>query len=278
MRAALDLGIDYMDCHLSSPAKWAALRSFEGAIVKKGLCFITDGGFHPGVPAAMVRAAAKHMNIETADIYSSFNIDWAALTFGKNAAEDFVSELRDMDPSILVSSKWKRSWNNTSRHDFGEPYGVQKCTAMNFEEMKSLPALFPSLRDTGFYISGFGYLIDYFVLPVCMAALWLFPRKFHAVGNLFFWALKHWTAHGQWVMIDLDGAGMKDGKQASVKMRVFHKDPYDLTALPIVCCLEQYQSAPKRPGLWAQALYVEPNAFFKALRDKGAEITSSFPI
>ena len=40
MRAALDLGIDYMDCHLSAPGKWAAARALEKEIVKKNLCFM----------------------------------------------------------------------------------------------------------------------------------------------------------------------------------------------------------------------------------------------
>ena len=272
MRAAFELGIDYMDCHLSTPFKWAALRALESAVVKKGLCFITDGGLHPGVPAAMVRAAAKDVKIESADIYGTFNLNWAALSFGQNAAEDFISELRDMDPSVLVKGKWFRDWKNTSSHDFGDPYGEKKCIAMNFEEMKSLPALIPSLRYGGFYIGGFGFKIDNIIMPLCLAILWLSPKRVKLAGSLLFWALTHWKTPGQWAIIDLDAAGTKDDKQVPVKMRLFHEDPYELTALAIVCCLEQYQSEAKRPGAFAQALYVNPDTFLKALEAKGVKV------
>ena len=52
---ALELGCDYADTHLSSPKKWAALRGLDEQIGERGLCFLSDGGAHPGLPAVMVR-------------------------------------------------------------------------------------------------------------------------------------------------------------------------------------------------------------------------------
>jgi saccharopine dehydrogenase (NAD+, L-lysine-forming) len=51
--AALNAGIDYLDIQLSTEEKLETLKSLEKDIKKKNLCFITDGGFHPGLPGAM---------------------------------------------------------------------------------------------------------------------------------------------------------------------------------------------------------------------------------
>lgn len=54
---ALQLGIDYFDIHLSSAAKWRALRAIEPEVVRRGLQFVSDGGFHPGVAGGHGAAA-----------------------------------------------------------------------------------------------------------------------------------------------------------------------------------------------------------------------------
>jgi len=43
-------------------------------------CFIADGGFHPGLPAALVRYVAPHFDrLEKANVGSVINVDWASL-------------------------------------------------------------------------------------------------------------------------------------------------------------------------------------------------------
>ena len=53
----MEAGSDYFDIQYSQ-AKIVALKSLAGELEKSGRCFITDGGFHPGLPAALVRYAA----------------------------------------------------------------------------------------------------------------------------------------------------------------------------------------------------------------------------
>ena len=56
-QAALHAGIDYLDIQYS-PQKFAVLHALSTQIEAAGRCFITDGGFHPGLPAALVRFGA----------------------------------------------------------------------------------------------------------------------------------------------------------------------------------------------------------------------------
>ena len=53
-RAALETGVDYLDVQLSAN-KFALLQSLAREIKSAGRCFITEAGFHPGLPAALAR-------------------------------------------------------------------------------------------------------------------------------------------------------------------------------------------------------------------------------
>jgi saccharopine dehydrogenase-like NADP-dependent oxidoreductase len=56
--AALESGIDYFDV-LYSTHKLAILQDMAQQIEEADRCFITEGGFHPGLPAALIRHNAK---------------------------------------------------------------------------------------------------------------------------------------------------------------------------------------------------------------------------
>lgn len=271
-RVALELGCDYADTHLSSAQKWAALRALAGQIGERGLCFLADGGTHPGLPAVMVRAVGADLALESAAVYGSFNVDWAGLTFGSNAPDDFVAELRDFDPSAWVDGLWRRSWQNRCTHDFGPPANGQDCIAMNLEEMRLLPGLFPALRDTGFFVGGFGGPIDAVVIPACLLALKLWPGQSARVGRAFLGAMKRWAPRAQWAILDLEATGRRGQHSVRVSMRLAHPDAYELTALAVVATLAQYRQGPRRPGLWAQAAFVDPVACLAFLGAHGVEV------
>jgi len=57
VHTALETGVDYLDVQLGAN-KFALLQSLGGKIERAGRCFITEAGFHPGLPAALVRYAA----------------------------------------------------------------------------------------------------------------------------------------------------------------------------------------------------------------------------
>jgi len=268
---ALELGIDYFDIHLSSPAKWQALRAFEPDIVRRGLQFVSDGGFHPGLPAVMIRQLSAAVDLSHAPVYASFGVDWSRLSFGPDAAWDFASELLDMDPSAFRDRRWRRSWRNGRAFDFGPPRGRQQTIAMGIEELRPLPERLPHLVDTGFYIAGFGPVIDHIVLPLTMMAMLLPPLR-RAAAAAFFAALQRWTSHEQWTLLVCDGRGSRDGHPVSARMMVRHDDPYELTAIAAAACVLEMIGGERRPGLRPQALHVDPETFFTHIRRMGASV------
>lgn len=274
VNAALHLGIDYYDIHLSSAGKWRALRDIEPEIFRRGLQFVSDGGFHPGLPGVMVRRLSEIVELTHAPVYGSFNVDWSRLSFGPGAADDFVRELREMDPSAFRDGRWVRSWRNYREFDFGSPQGRQQTIAMGIEELRSLPDRLPRLRDVGFYISGFGPAIDYVALPMAMLASRLPPLR-RGAAAAFFAALKRWTRHDQWTVLVCDGRGTLDGTSLIARLRISHEDPYELTAIAATSCILGMTCGERRPGLFPQALYVEPGPFLENLRGMGVGIAES---
>lgn len=270
--AALAAGCDYFDTHLSSQRKWAALHRLAPTVAEQGRCFIADCGVHPGLPAVMVRACAERIAPTAATVYGSFNLDWQSLSFGRGAAADFADKLCDMAPAAFVDGNWVRSWHNLRRHDFCWPAGVQDCVAMYLEELATLPQQYPGLRETGFFISGFGARIDRLVLPACLGALSLWPGCAPLAGRALLWSLRHWSPPGHWAMLDLDMSGQQDNEPARMFLRVAHQDAYRLTALAVAGTLVQYRDGRRPAGVWTQGGYADPWPLLDFLQAHGAEV------
>ncbi|WP_026790721.1 saccharopine dehydrogenase NADP-binding domain-containing protein [Pleomorphomonas oryzae] len=271
---ALQIGIDYFDIHLSSSMKWRALRTLEPDILRRGLQFVSDGGFHPGLPAVMVRKLSASVDLTHAPVYACFNVDWSRLSFGSGAADDFVDELRDMNPSAFRDGQWVRSWRNYRDFDFGAPQGRQQTIAMGIEELRLLPDRFPHLRTTGFYIAGFGPIIDHIVLPATLLAAMLPPLR-HLAATAFLAALKRWTRHEEWTVLVCDGRGSRDGLPATARLRISHGDPYELTAIAAAACVLEMTHGVRRPCLLPQAVFVNPEVFLGNLRGMGVDVEES---
>ena len=60
--AALEANVDYLDVQVSKK-KLEILFEKSPEIEKAGLCFVTEAGYHPGLPSAMVRYAASQLGL-----------------------------------------------------------------------------------------------------------------------------------------------------------------------------------------------------------------------
>ncbi len=280
-RAALEAGADYFDVQYST-AKLRVLCALAGEIERAGRCFITDGGFHPGLPAALVRFAASYFDqLESAHVGSVIKVDWASLDLSPATLQEFVGEFAGFQSLYYQDGRWQKTGPLAMMiprfMDFGEEFGRQYCLPMFLEEMRPLPGMIPSLRETGFYVGGFNWFVDWFLSPVILLGLKLFPRRGPPpLGRLMYWGLKTFSRPPYGALLKLEAKGRRQGALHAAEMLLSHPDGYELTALPAAACLLQcLDGGIRKPGLWFQALIVEPGRFFRDMAKMGVKIQVS---
>lgn len=274
-RAVLEARIDYVDLQYST-AKIEALKAMQPQIEEAGCCFITEGGFHPGLPAALVRYAATHFDrLEKANVGSVIKVDWSGLAFSPATVEEMVREFQDFQMVYYKDGGWfKTGWTETKKFDFGLEFGEQSCAAMLLEEMRALPDMIPSLQETGFFVGGFNWFVDYLILPIGLTALRIWPQKaVKPVGKLLLWGLNRFSKPPYRTILLLEASGWKDGQPTNMRVKAHHADGYVMTAVPVVACLLQYlDGAIDRPGLWLQANVVEPCRLLEDMERLGVAV------
>jgi len=290
--AALGAGADYFDLLLSGAAKSAALERLRPRIEREGRCFITDGGIHPGLSAAMIRALAPAFGrLERADVGGLMRVDWNAYAFQIDTIYEFADELKGYRVEALRDGVWtKLAWRDATRaFDFGAPYGSERCAIMFMEELRLLPERIPTLRDCAFYVSGFNPVVDNVLMPLGVGVMKLSPRRLgRPYARLLAGALRRYgrppygtvwqveatgeMAGGMTTDADAAGAGAAGGA-ASAGLRLSHPDGYWLTAAAAAACLLQWLDGSLRePGVRLQALAVDPARLLRDLQRMGARL------
>jgi hypothetical protein len=276
-RAAFEAGVDYLDIQYSTE-KLQVLGALAEEIHTAGRCFITDGGFHPGLPAALVRYAAGHCDrLERAVVGCALRIDWSAIRVGDSTTEEFVAEMRDYQSLLYRGKQWRKAsyWRRRDflRLDFGEPLGRMTTVPMMLEEMRVLPEMVPGLQETGFYISGLNWFVDYLVFPLGLITVRVFPRSLRPVARMLFWGLRTFSHPPYGIVLQLEADGEKEGMPWFQRMRLSHTDGYFLTAAPTVACIRQYlEGSARSPGLHFMAHIVDPSRLMTDLGAMGVDI------
>jgi saccharopine dehydrogenase (NAD+, L-lysine-forming) len=119
--------------------------------------------------------------LESADVGSVIQVDWSGLSFSPATMDEMIEEVMDFSMDYYQDRRWQRAnWLGTSGlryFDFGPPFGRRFAMPMSLEEMRLLPETFPSLSQTGFYVGGFNWFVDWLVFPLAFVALKLFPKR-----------------------------------------------------------------------------------------------------
>ena len=278
-RAALEVGVDYLDINYSTK-KTAALKALAGEIMNSGYCFITDGGFHPGLPAALIRYVAQFFDhLKTAIVGSVIKVDWASFTISDSTIYEFMEEMSDFEALIFKEGQWKKArmlgMMDYIALDFGGDFRKQYCVPMFIEEMRPIPEMFPSLSKTGFFVGGFNWFVDWLVFPISMLGLRLFPHLARKpLGTLMKWGLTAFSKPPYGTMLKVEAQGEKESEDIAVNVSIYHEDGYMLTAIPVVACLLQYlDGSLRKPGLWTQANIVEPNRLITDMKRLGVDVS-----
>jgi saccharopine dehydrogenase (NAD+, L-lysine-forming) len=158
--------------------------------------------------------------------------------------------------------------------DFGATFGKQYCAPMMLEEMRMLPSLYPTLTDTGFYVGSFNWFVDWMIMPIAMLAVKLSPHSaVKPMGKWMYWGLKTFSRPPYGTLLRVEAKGKKAGVAQDMAVTISHPDGYLFTAIPVVACLLQYLDGTiARPGLWLQALVVDPPRFINDMERMGISV------
>lgn len=275
-RAVLEAGADWFDTLLSTRAKWDAWRVLGPEIERRGSCFVTDGGFHPGLPAAMVRWAASRLDeLTEADVLGAMRLDWLADTLADSTVAEMVDEFADFEMTSWIDGRRRKvRWSQCPTVDFGPPIGEKTCAPMPLVEMDALPAMFPGLRRCGFYIGGFSPAMDYLALPV-LTVMGKVPALREATIKATRWSMGRLASYPppHRLVVRLDAKGQLNATPATASIVVAGDDGYLLTAAPAVACIRRVLDGTIRaPGLHMQAHLVDPDPFLADLAGFGLEV------
>jgi len=93
------------------------------------------------------------------------------------------------------------------------------------------------------------------------------------LGKLMWWAMGK-SKRPYRVVLKVEATGELNGRQAQVDARIEHEDGYELTAIPVVAFLLQYNQI-RQPGLHMMGHLAEPNRLFTAMERMGVRVTTA---
>ena len=269
-QAAIDVGIDYLDIHYQQNTV-PILNALTSSIKEAGRCFITQAGFHPGLPSVFVRYAAPNF-----DRYKKAVISTAMNTRIENTESvyEILDEIGDWKADIFKDGKWKRAdYKDVNKVDFGPPFGVRSCYPLQMEEIRPLPEMF-GLNEVGVYVAGFNWFVDSIVFP--LASILFKIRKGlgrHFVASLMVRGINSFSSSQQGVSFVLEAEGEKEGKPVKVRLVAEYNDVYYFTAIPVVACIAQYlDGSIAKPGLWMMGHVVDPVRLMDDMERMGIKI------
>jgi len=271
-RAAIETGTDYLDFHFEQKTV-SELETMKQKIEDSGRCFITQAGFHPGLPSTFVRYSAPQFDeFKKAIVGMAMNTEIEK----PESIYELVDVLGDYKVDIFKKGKWKQAgYTDFEKINFGVRFGTKICYPIQMEEMYVLPKMFP-LEETGVYVAGFNWFVDYLVFPLTffLAAIKKGLGR-HLIAKLIIYGLNNFSNDNRGVSFVLEAEGTKDNKPVKFRVVAEHDDAYEFTAIPIVACIHQYLNGNiAKPGLWLMGHIVDPNRLFTDMEKMGIEINT----
>jgi len=263
--AVLEAGADYLDVLFPTHVV-ATMREQEPRIREAGRCFVTQGGCHPGLPAAMLRhARPRFVSMTGARVSGFMHMEMPRMS---GSAAELLEETAGEPCLVWERGSWRKAgWKDARKVNFGPPFGIKDTWPIFLEEMRDLPREY-GLEEADVQMGGFTSMDTWVTFPLA-----LMLAKIHkglgakTLGRFMVWNGRHFTKP-PWLTLfrlEVDGTDGSDDEMTG-SMDVSHADAYVLTAAPVVACLLQVLDGTIEPGLHLQALAVDTPRFFDDLR------------
>jgi hypothetical protein len=268
--AALEAHIDYLDIYYQQDV-YPELETLKERIRESGQCFITQAGFHPGLPAVLIRKGAAYF-----ETYESAVIAFAMNTRIEKpeSVYEIVDSLSDYKADIYEDGRWRcGTYKDSVKIDFGSCFGVKSCVPIDMIEMRSMPEIY-RLKSTGVYVAGFNWFVDSIIFPLIMLSQMIRKGLLrHFWAKALIWGINNLSGDEERIVFLLRAEGENYGSRQEVVIRCEHRSAYDFTVIPVIAALKQYiDGSIRKPGLWMMSHIVEPNRLLDDMEQMGVSI------
>ena len=267
---ALETKTDYLDIYFQQSI-YPLLETLRQQIAEAGCCFITQAGFHPGLPAVYIRKGADYF-----DRYNKAIIAFVMNTRFENSESlyELVDTVADYNPDIYQNSQWKMgTYQDAIKIDYGHRFGVRSSMPIDMVEIKPLPVRL-GLRETGIYTTGFNWFTDYLVFPLIALSQKIkqgFLRAFWV--KILAFGINTFSSAEEGVVFLLKADGEKDGQPQHVEIMSEHDSAYEFTVIPVIACLQQYlDGSIRKAGLWMMGHIVDSDRLLDDMRKMNVKI------
>ena len=273
--AALASRTNWLDCLVDTASRSAIFGRLGPQFAEAGLRLISGAGIHPGIAAPLIRYATdRNPALTTAEVGVLFCLDWAKFPVTEATAREMVVEFTNMRCTAWVDGQYQSySWIDkraVRKIDFGHPFGVRFCAAMELDEIVGLPTRCPKVRNARMSISGFTPLFDYLAMPLGITMAKLSRRLVAPVGKFWLRTLKRSSKPPFGTVVRLEASGPD---QAEVQLTLRHGDAYWLTSAAATATAYQLiDSVIDRPGFSPAGLAVDPEVFLADLEAFGTAV------
>lgn len=279
-RATVAAGCDWLDFQINREQA-RSLDGLAAEISAAGRCFVTQAGFHPGVPAALVRWAAAHVDeLHTAWV-AGLLLEPGGLP-ATSGLDELVAGFRDFRGMRYEDGRWEdvgSRWAEWPTVDFGAGFGRRRTFPMEFDELYPLPDQIPTLRRLGFSITmdTATNVASALVVPALTLA-GSRPWAVSACSRLLAWTSRTFARPPYGCVVTLGATGLRDGLAVTPRVRLFHENGYDLTAIAGESMIEQLIAGDvRRPGLHRMGQLADPDRLLADLAAMGAQVDVNAP-
>jgi len=272
-RAALDAAADVIDITYT-PGVEHPMEPLRAEAEASERCLVTDAGLLPGLAAFLVRLIGGRMDrLDTAFV-------GAVMHPKAGWPHETMVEVVEMlsDPPVLLwrDGDWRRSRllgiADRRTFDFGPSWGHHKCSPVLYPEMRAMPELFPSLRETGTFHATNAFA-DGVALPLAMIGMRIAPRHTkHAAARFLEWGMRRFARAPYGAAVQVDATGESAGSPTRASVTISHPNEYEATGQVVAALVNQWSDGKARaPGLHSMGALVDPEPFLQALAAVGFE-------
>ena len=258
IQACLERRAGWIDMQMSNELL-SPSPELQAEIERRGSCFVIQAGFHPGIPAALVRYATRQMDVVDSAMVGSVIRDKPGLPY-TSGFNELIDSFRDYKSEMYRDGRWQKlKYAEYPKFEFEYGFGNLLAYPVDLPELRRLPETLPDLQETGFFVAGFNWFADYLVTPLIMLSSHIVPRQAASpLGRLLSWSTRKFTKPPYGTVVQIDAKGQREGQSVCFRLSVFHEDAYALTAVSTVAMIKQMMQKEVQPGIHLMGLCCDP--------------------